>query len=269
MKLKGIDWKSFAIGALSVLLLFSLMGNTGMMFSPEEAARLKNFANRLRDNGDLDMGRAKIIMQGSSIYDDSSEGGGLIVKGGGGRLNLHGSLNFDGVLAPRRDTVALNANLDMGRSKIIMLGSSIYDDASEGGGLIVKGGGGRLNLFGSLNFDGVLVSKRDTIALNANLDMGRKKIIMQGSTIYDDSSEGGGLLIRGGGGRVQTFGDLLFDANLFSRQDKANLYANLDMGKKKILMQGSSIYDDSSEGGGLILRGGAGRIHLFGQTLPH
>lgn len=34
-------------------------------------------------------------------------------------------------------------------------------------------------------------------------------------------------------------------------------------------MLGSSVYDDGSEGGGLILRGGANRIHFFGQTLNH
>jgi hypothetical protein len=34
-------------------------------------------------------------------------------------------------------------------------------------------------------------------------------------------------------------------------------------------MPGSSIYDDGSEGGNLILRGGANRIHFFGQTIPH
>lgn len=34
-------------------------------------------------------------------------------------------------------------------------------------------------------------------------------------------------------------------------------------------MLGSSVYDDRSERGGLILRGGANRIHFFGQTLNH
>ena len=38
---------------------------------------------------------------------------------------------------------------------------------------------------------------------------------------------------------------------------------------KKIIMLGSRIFDDGSEGGGLQLRGGAGRIHFFGQTIPH
>ncbi len=41
-------------------------------------------------NADLNMGKKKIIMQGSSIYDDSSEGGGLIVKSGDKRSHVHG-----------------------------------------------------------------------------------------------------------------------------------------------------------------------------------
>ena len=44
---------------------------------------------------------------------------------------------------------------------------------------------------------------------------------------------------------------------------------NLNMGNHRIIMLGSSMYDDGSEGGGLQIRGGAGRIHLFGQTIPH
>jgi hypothetical protein len=48
-----------------------------------------------------------------------------------------------------------------------------------------------------------------------------------------------------------------------------DLNANLNMGNKKIIMLGPRIYDDGSEGGGLQLRGGANRIHFFGQTIPH
>jgi hypothetical protein len=44
---------------------------------------------------------------------------------------------------------------------------------------------------------------------------------------------------------------------------------SLNLGSKKITMLGSSIYDDGSEGGGLQIRGGANRIHFFGQPLNH
>lgn len=41
------------------------------------------------------------------------------------------------------------------------------------------------------------------------------------------------------------------------------------MGTRHIILQGSHIYDDGSEGGGLHLRGGADRIHFFGRSVQH
>lgn len=92
---------------------------------------------------------------------------------------------------------------------------------------------------------------------------------MQGSSIYGDGSEGGGLILRGGANRVQLHGNAVLYDNPEFKRDTVEIKANLNMGNKKIIMLGSSIFDDGSEGGGLQLRGGANRIHFFGQTIPH
>lgn len=60
---------------------------------------------------------------------------------------------------------------------------------------------------------------------------------------------------------------IMYDAPEF-RQSTVRLNAD-DMGNRKIIMLGSKIYDDGSEGGGLQIRGGANRIHFFGQTIQH
>ena len=64
-------------------------------------------------------------------------------------------------------------------------------------------------------------------------------------------------------------GNAIIYDNFEFKRDTVNINANFDMGNKKIIMLGSRIFDDGSEGGGLQLRGGANRIHFFGQTIPH
>ena len=131
-----IDLKSFLIGALSLLLLVSTISAAVDNFSQDEISRLRQLARYLQPDGNLNIGNKKIIMQGSTIYDDSSEGGGLIIRGGKNRVNIHG------------DAILPDGNLNIGNKKIIMLGSMIYDDASEGGGLQLRGGGNRIHFFG-------------------------------------------------------------------------------------------------------------------------
>jgi hypothetical protein len=145
---KVIDLKSFLIGALSVLLLVSTISAAGDNFSQDEIARLRHLATYLQPDGNLNLGNRKIIMQGSSIYDDGSQGGGLILRGGANRISINGNAIMYEGMEFKRDTLNLNANLDMGNKKIIMLGSKIYDDGSEGGGLQIRGGANRIHLFG-------------------------------------------------------------------------------------------------------------------------
>ena len=74
----------------------SLLGADYNAFQSDEIAKPKAFAARIQSNGDLNMGTNKIIMQGSSINDDGSQGGGLILRGGANRIHQHGSLLIDG-----------------------------------------------------------------------------------------------------------------------------------------------------------------------------
>jgi hypothetical protein len=204
-----IDLKSFLIGALSVLLLVSTISAAVDNFSQDEISRLRQLASYIQPDGNLNMGSKKIIMLGSSIYDDGSQGGGLILRGGANRININGNaIMYEGIEF-KRPTLDLNANLNMGNKKIIMLGSSIYDDGSQGGGLILRGGANRINMNGSAILYEGMEYKRETLTLNANLDMGNKKISMLGSRIYDDGSEGGGLQLRGGANRIHFFGQTI------------------------------------------------------------
>jgi hypothetical protein len=204
-----IDLKSFLIGALSVLLLVSTISAAVDNFSPDEISRLKQLAGYIKPDGNLNMGNKKIIMLGSSIYDDGSQGGGLILRGGANRINVNGNAIIYEGIEFKRPTLDLDANLNMGNKKIIMLGSSIYDDGSQGGGLILRGGANRINMNGSAILYEGMEYKRDTLTLNANLDMGNRKIIMLGSSIYDDGSQGGGLQVRGGANRIHFFGQTI------------------------------------------------------------
>ncbi|MFH1136354.1 MAG: hypothetical protein V1816_09770 [Pseudomonadota bacterium] len=145
---KSFDPRSFLIGVLVMACLAIFLGAGSDEFSPDETSKLKSLAGRLTPDGDLDMGTGKIIMQGSTIYDDSSEGGGLILRGGSGRVSVFGLSMFRDGVDVVGGSLHLNSDLDMGTKKIIMQGSSIYDDSSEGGGLILRGGSGRINLFG-------------------------------------------------------------------------------------------------------------------------
>jgi hypothetical protein len=206
MKRFSIDLKSFLIGALAVGLLFSTLGASSDFFTPDEAARLKNFATCLQPDGHINLGPRKIIMLGSTIYDDGSQGGGLIIKGGSNRIHFQGDTLLYGNILAQRPTIDLNANLNMGNKKIILLGSSIYDDGSQGGGLIIRGGSNRVHFHGDTLLYSNIVAQKPTVDFNANLNLGNKKIIMLGSSIYDDGSEGGGLILRGGSGRIQFFG---------------------------------------------------------------
>ncbi|MGA3209412.1 MAG: hypothetical protein ABSE05_16510 [Syntrophales bacterium] len=146
--MKKFDVKSFIIGVLLTLLLVVMAGATSDVFNQTEIARLKRIATYIQDDGNLNLGKQKIIMQGSTIYDDSSEGGGLILRGGANRVNIHGNAIMYDNPEFRRDTISLNTNLDMGNKKIIMLGSKIYDDGTEGGGLQLRGGANRIHFFG-------------------------------------------------------------------------------------------------------------------------
>ena len=71
-------------------LLFSTLGATADIFTPDEAARLKRLAAYMQPDGNLNLGNKKIITLGSSIYDDGSEGGGLILRGGANRIHFFG-----------------------------------------------------------------------------------------------------------------------------------------------------------------------------------
>jgi hypothetical protein len=206
---KVIDLKSFLIGALSVLLLVSTISATGDNFSQDEITRLRHLASYLQPDGNLNLGNKKIIMLGSSIYDDGSQGGGLILRGGANRININGNAIMYEGMEFKRDTIDIGTNLNMGNKKIIMLGSSIYDDGSQGGGLILRGGANRININGNAIMYEGMEFKRDTIDIGTNLNMGNKKIIMLGSKIYDDGSEGGGLQIRGGANRIHLFGQTI------------------------------------------------------------
>ncbi len=269
MKKMKIDIKSMVIGALFTALVFTLLGSGGAFFNNDEVLRLKMLAGYIQQNGDLNMGNHKIIMLGSSIYDNGSEGGGLIIKGGADRIHFHGGTIFYDNPYFTRPTIKISANLDMGKNKIIMQGSSIYDDSSEGGGLILKGGANKIHLHAMPIFYDQFAFNYKTLNLGVNLNLGKNKIIMQGSSVYDDSSEGGGLILKGGAGKVHVHGHTIFYDNPYFNQATLDLNTNLNMGKNRIIMQGSSIYDDSSEGGGLILKGGAGKIHVFGRTIQH
>ena len=148
MKKAGIDLKSFLIGALSVLLLVSTISAAGDNFSSDEVSRLRQLAGYLQPDGNLNIGNKKIVMLGSSIYDDGSQGGGLILRGGANRVNINGNAILYEGMEFKRGTIDVNADLNMGNKKIIMLGSRIYDDGSEGGGLQLRGGANRIHFFG-------------------------------------------------------------------------------------------------------------------------
>jgi hypothetical protein len=209
MKRLSIDLKSFLIGALSVGLLFSTLGASSEFFSPDEAARLNNFAACLQPDGHINLGPRKIIMLGSTIFDDGSQGGGLIIRGGANRIHLQGDTLLYNNIVSQKPTMDINANLNLGDKKIIMQGSTVYDDGSQGGGLIIKGGANRVHLQGDTLLYNNLVSQKPTMDINANLNLGNKRITMLGSSIYDDGSEGGGLILRGGANRIHFFGQTL------------------------------------------------------------
>jgi len=207
--MKGLDFKSFIIGVLASLLLVVVAGAAYEQFSPQEVARLKRLASYMQDDGNLNLGNHKIIMLGSSIYDDGSQGGGLIIRGGSNRVHMHGSAILYDNPEFRRDTININANLNLGSKKIIMQGSSIFDDGAHGGGLQIVGGANRIHMMGdSILYQG-LEFRRPTMDINANLNLGTRKIIMQGSSIYDDGGHGGGLQIVGGANRIHFFGTTL------------------------------------------------------------
>ena len=268
MKSKVFDIKSFIIGILITLLFISVTG-AGNGFSPDETNKLKILSSFLNPDGNLNLGKRRIIMQGSSIYDDSSQGGGLIIRGGANRVHVHGSSIFYDNPDFKQPVLTLNADLNMAKHKIIMQGSSIYDDSSEGGGLILKGGANRIHVHGAPLMYTDPVFQNPVVNINADLNMAKHKIIMQGSSIYDDSSEGGGLILKGGANRIHVHGAPLMYTDPVFQNPVVNINADLNMAKHRIVMQGSSIYDDSSEGGGLIVRGGASRIHFFGSTIQH
>ena len=203
------DVKSFIIGILATMLVVVTTGAGYDMFSQQEVTRLKRLASYVQDDGNLNLGNRKIIMLGSSIYDDGSQGGGLIIRGGANRVHLHGSAILYDNPEFKRDTVTINANLNLQNHKIIMLGSSIFDDGTQGGGLQIVGGANRIHVMGNSIFYQGLEFKRDNIDFNANLNMGSKKIIMLGSNIFDDGSQGGGLQIRGGANRIHLFGQTI------------------------------------------------------------
>lgn len=206
--MQGIDPKSFIIGILVTLLTVLAAGAAYDAFSPQEITRLKRLASYLQDDGNLNMGNRKIIMLGSSIYDDGSQGGGLIIRGGANRVHLHGNPIIYDQPEFRQGTINISSNLNMGSKRIIMQGSSIYDDGSQGGGLILRGGANRVHLHGSsIFYDNP--EFRQVLTLNNNLNMGNKKLIMLGSSIFDDGSLGGGLQIHGGANRIHTFGQML------------------------------------------------------------
>lgn len=207
--MKKIDVKSFLIGALTVLFLVSTISAASDNLSQAELASLRQLASYVQSDGNLNLGSKKIIMLGSSIYDDGSQGGGLIIRGGANRVHLHGNAILYDNPEFKRDTVDINANLNMGNKRIVMLGSSIYDDGSQGGGLILRGGANRVNINGNAVMYENIEFKRDTVNFNANLDMGKKQIIMLGSRIFDDGSEGGGLQLRGGANRIHFFGQTI------------------------------------------------------------
>jgi hypothetical protein len=209
--MKHFDLRSFLIGILTCSTLVLLLGASYDVFSQEQVRKLQILANYLDGDGNLNLGRQKIIMQGSSIYDDGSQGGGLILRGGSNRVHVHGD-------------------------------AYLYDQPRF---------------------------QRETVDINANLNMGTRSIIMQGSRIYDDSSQGGGLILRGGANRVHVHGVALLYDNPSFQHNPVDINASLNMGRNAIIMQGSSIQDDGSQGGGLLLRGGANQIHFFGRQIPH
>ncbi len=204
--MKHIDIKSFLIGVLACSTAFLLIGASHDFFSQDQINRLRTLADYVDADGNLNLGRRKIIMQGSSIYDDSSEGGGLILRGGANRVHLHGDAFIYDQPRFQQETVDINSNLNLGRKAIIMQGSKIYDDSSQGGGLILRGGANRVHVHGmALLYDNPSF-QFDTLSLTTNLNMGRNAIIMQGSSIQDDGSQGGGLLLRGGANQIHFFG---------------------------------------------------------------
>ena len=146
--MKRMDIRSFLIGVLLTLLVVVVAGASYETFNQQEISRLKVLASYMQDDGNLSMGNHRIIMLGSSIYDDGSQGGGLIIRGGANRVHVHGNTIVYDAPEFRQNTVRLNADLDMGNRKIIMLGSKIYDDGSEGGGLQLRGGAERIHFFG-------------------------------------------------------------------------------------------------------------------------
>lgn len=204
--MKQFDFKSFFIGVLACSTLFLLLGASYDYFDQDQARKLRILANYVDNDGNLSLGRQKIIMQGSSIYDDGSQGGGLILRGGANRVHVHGDAYLYDQPRFQRDTIEINSNINMGAKSIIMQGSRMYDDGSQGGGLILRGGANRVHVHGEAFLYDNPRFQRSTVDVNANLNLGRNAIIMQGSSIQDDGSMGGGLLLRGGANQIHFLG---------------------------------------------------------------
>jgi len=81
---------SFGLGVLCALCALLLVGAGGESFSPDEVIRLKTLASYVQPDGNLNLGNREIVMLGSSIYDDGSEGGRLILRGGANRIHFFG-----------------------------------------------------------------------------------------------------------------------------------------------------------------------------------
>ncbi len=204
--MKKLDFKSFILGVLACSTIFLLLGASPDFFDQNQVNKLRTLANYVDNDGNLNLGSRKIIMQGSSIFDDGSQGGGLILRGGANKVHLHGDAYIYDQPRFQRDTLEINSNLNMGNKAIIMQGSRIVDDGSQGGGLILRGGANKIHVHGeTLLYDNPRF-QQGTVDINANLNLGNKAIIMQGSSIQDDGSQGGGLLLRGGAGQIHMFG---------------------------------------------------------------
>ena len=88
--MKTIDGKSLIIGVLLTLLVVFAVGAAYDGFDQQEVLRLKTLASYIQNDGNLNIGNHKIIMLGSSIFDNGSEGGGLQIRGGANRIHLFG-----------------------------------------------------------------------------------------------------------------------------------------------------------------------------------
>lgn len=146
--MKKLDFKSFVIGVLACSTIFLLLGASPDFFDQNQVNKLRTLANYVDNDGNLNLGSRKIIMQGSSIFDDGSQGGGLILRGGANKIHVHGETLLYNNPRFQQGTVDINANLNLGNKAIIMQGSSIQDDGSQGGGLLLRGGAGQIHMFG-------------------------------------------------------------------------------------------------------------------------